>query len=290
MMKQNILKTPFNFSFLRKSAKSFYFFFNKFLVAVTLAALIVLCHSTLNTAAAERKLSKKAAADNIRDLQALIDDQSKPALITASEPKWKPVPLPLPSGAEYTVLEGDPNQPGPFLMRIKLPANYKIPAHWSLSDEHITVLSGVLHIGIGDKQDEEQAKVMPAGSFARIPAKTNHYDFASEETIVQYHGVGPWGIEYLNPDETPSGVKGLTGMNGQLNGESKDEQTSYITSPGALELRNTSDLETISPASLDNTIDLRAADNITLEPEQKSANDSSIKTDKKSMQTYKRVK
>jgi hypothetical protein len=24
-----------------------------------------------------------------------------------------------------------------------------------------------------------------------------------EETVVQLNGIGPWGIEYLNPDEDP---------------------------------------------------------------------------------------
>lgn len=135
-----------------------------------------------------------------------VEDLSKAALISPSDPKWNPAPSSLPLGAELTVLEGDPEQPGPFLIRLKLPADYQIPAHWNFSDEHITVISGTLNLGLGDKLDTHKSKALPAGSFARIPAKIHHYSWCSEDTVIQLHGIGPWGIQYLNSGDNPHRV------------------------------------------------------------------------------------
>lgn len=36
-----------------------------------------------------------------------------------------------------------------------------------------------------------------------MPAKTQHYAFTNEETVIQLHGVGPWAINYVNPADDP---------------------------------------------------------------------------------------
>lgn len=61
---------------------------------------------------------------------------------------------------------------GFFTLRLTLPADYKIPAHWHPADEHVTVLSGAFIMGLGDKLDEQQGKPLSAGGFAHIPPKT----------------------------------------------------------------------------------------------------------------------
>jgi hypothetical protein len=33
--------------------------------------------------------------------------------------------------------------------------------------------------------------------------RTNHYALTQEEVIVQVHGVGAWGITYVNPADDP---------------------------------------------------------------------------------------
>lgn len=138
-----------------------------------------------------------------KNFEPFVEDLSKPALLLPADPKWTSAPLTLPKGAELTVIEGDLNEPGPFLIRLKLPANYQIPAHWCFNDEHITVISGTLNLGLGDKFDLKKSKALTTGSFARIPAKTHNYSWCSEDTIIQLHGIGPWGIEYLDPKDNP---------------------------------------------------------------------------------------
>ncbi len=144
--------------------------------------------------------SKIAELNEIQDLKA-IEDTSKPLLRLPFEAKWSPAPdKTLPAGAEMFVLEGNPNNPAPYIIRVKLPPNFKVPAHWNLSDEHLTVLSGALNLGIGDKLEEKKAKLLTSGSYARIPARMHHFAWTNdEETIIQLNGIGPWGLNYLEP-------------------------------------------------------------------------------------------
>jgi quercetin dioxygenase-like cupin family protein len=88
-------------------------------------------------------------------------------------------------------------------MRLKLPANYRIPAHWHPADEHVTVISGTFNMGTGDVLDTTTGKTLPAGSFALMPAQMHHFAWTSEETVLQLHGVGPWQIHYINPADDP---------------------------------------------------------------------------------------
>jgi quercetin dioxygenase-like cupin family protein len=124
-------------------------------------------------------------------------------VVTPEQVKWAAGPNGLPPGAQMAVLEGDPSKPGPFTIRAKMPANYAIPAHWHPADEHVTVISGTFNMGTGDKFDASKGKALPKGSFSVMPAKTNHFAFTKEETVLQVHGIGPWGITYVNPADDP---------------------------------------------------------------------------------------
>ncbi len=57
---------------------------------------------------------------------------------------------------------------------------------------------------MGDKFDEAALKEMPVGGFHAIPKRVHHYGMAKGQTIIQLHGVGPWGITYVNPSDDPS--------------------------------------------------------------------------------------
>lgn len=124
-------------------------------------------------------------------------------MVTPGDVKWAEGPPSLPPGSQAAVVEGNPANPGLFTMRLKLPANYKIPAHWHPADEHVTVIAGTFYMGMGDKLDESKGKALTAGSFAVMPTKTNHFAFTKAETILQLHGIGPWGITYVNPADDP---------------------------------------------------------------------------------------
>ena len=117
--------------------------------------------------------------------------------------KWLDGPPSLPPGAKFAVIEGDPKAAGLFTMRLWFPAGFKIPAHWHPADEHITVISGTFLMGLGDKFDSEKLQALPVGSFGVMLTGTKHFAMVKEETTVQLHGVGPWGINYVNPADDP---------------------------------------------------------------------------------------
>lgn len=129
-------------------------------------------------------------------------DPGAHSMTMPGELKWADVPS-LPPGAKGAVIQGPLNEPRPFVMRLKFPAGYAIPAHWHPAVEHVTVLSGTFHMGTGDAVDPKAAMALPPGSVAIMQPGTRHFALAQEEVVVQVHGVGPWGITYVRPEDDP---------------------------------------------------------------------------------------
>lgn len=123
--------------------------------------------------------------------------------IIPSAIKWADAPS-IGPGAQIAVLEGDLKQAAPFTMRAKLPPNFRIAVHTHPENERVTVLSGTFYLGIGEKFEPAKAITYPAGSLTIIPVGMHMFAFTTdEETVLQIHGIGPWGIDYLNPAEDP---------------------------------------------------------------------------------------
>lgn len=99
----------------------------------------------------------------------------------------------LPPGAKLAILAGDPKRKEFYVARLKLPANFIIPAHSHLTNEYNTIISGAYYMGIGDSMDKNHTITLPAGSFITFPAGTMYYGFTKEETILEISGIGPWG-------------------------------------------------------------------------------------------------
>jgi quercetin dioxygenase-like cupin family protein len=123
--------------------------------------------------------------------------------VTPAMLKWGPAPPSLPSGAQMAVVQGDPTKEGPFVIRAKFPAGYKVPPHWHPTAEHITVLSGAFQVGMGDKMNVAEMKTFPPGSFVALPKEMHHYGRAKVATTIQIHGVGPFALTYVNPSDDP---------------------------------------------------------------------------------------
>jgi hypothetical protein len=87
------------------------------------------------------------------------------AALTADEMKWSSQGgLALP-GMEQTNLIGNPSKPGPYTLRLKFPAGFKLPPHFHPDAREVTVLSGVWYTGYGETSDPAKLKALPAGSF-----------------------------------------------------------------------------------------------------------------------------
>jgi len=128
-------------------------------------------------------------------------------LSPAAEIVWKEGPASLPKGAKIAVLEGDPSKEGPFVFRVKVPDGYRIPVHTHPKTERVTVIQGTFNIGMGEHFDEKMTKAMPVGTYGYWKTGMKHFVWTKGETIVQFHGEGPWSIQYVNPADDPRNAK-----------------------------------------------------------------------------------
>lgn len=116
---------------------------------------------------------------------------------------WRPFAA-FPSSARLAVLVGEPTQPGPYVIRVKLPSGVKLMPHRHPEDRVYTVMSGVFYIGLGDEFDDDKLKAYPPGSVIVLPGDTWHFHWAkSGEYITQVTAVGPLGLEYRDAADDP---------------------------------------------------------------------------------------
>ncbi len=118
--------------------------------------------------------------------------------------KWGPAPPVFNPGAQMAVLNGNPMAAGGYTVRLKMPDGFKIMPHWHPTTENVTVISGTFHLGAGDKFDETSGTVLPAGGFGWLGPHMHHYAWATGETVVQVHGMGPFKLVYVNPGDDPA--------------------------------------------------------------------------------------
>jgi ketosteroid isomerase-like protein len=128
---------------------------------------------------------------------------SKHVIVPASAVKWMDAPN-LPPGAKLAVIAGDPSLPEWFTVRLQFPAGARVPPHWHPNDEHGTVLSGTLALGMGDAWDDKALTDLPAGSHVVTTATMRHYALARTATTIQVSGMGPFVTNYVNPADDPS--------------------------------------------------------------------------------------
>jgi ketosteroid isomerase-like protein len=118
--------------------------------------------------------------------------------------KWGDAPPSLPPGAKLAVVSGDPTQAVPFVIRAQMPAGYRIAPHWHPTDEHVTVLSGTVALGMGETFDQSALKDVPSGGYFVAPAEMRHFFASKTAATIQVHGMGPLAINYVNPADDPS--------------------------------------------------------------------------------------
>lgn len=119
-----------------------------------------------------------------------------PKIVTPDTLAWAPGTGPE-QGVQVAVLEGDPSKPGPYTVRLKIPAGGKFLPHSHRDVEHVTVISGTLLVGLGDVFDASKMKALPAGSYVVIPPGLHHFAMAQGDTVVQLHGTGPSSFDMV---------------------------------------------------------------------------------------------
>ncbi len=127
-----------------------------------------------------------------------------PTVFRPADIVWQPGPPTLEPGVQGAVLAGNPSQPGPFTLRVRLPARYHIASHTHPVDERLTVLSGTLCFAAASR-----GKVAPdtlclgPGTFRLMPANVAHSDWTQGPVEYQIEAVGPFDLTYVNPRDDP---------------------------------------------------------------------------------------
>jgi quercetin dioxygenase-like cupin family protein len=130
-------------------------------------------------------------------------DQSVFRSVLPEDIEWKPFPA-FPAPARLAVVVGEPTGPGPYVIRVKLPAGVKLMPHVHPEDRVYTVISGVFYIGLGERFDSAKLEAYPPGSVIVLPGGTPHFHWArSGDYVTQVTAIGPLGLEYVDPDDDP---------------------------------------------------------------------------------------
>lgn len=125
-------------------------------------------------------------------------DQLKTILPENTE--WEPFAA-FPPSVRLAVLAGQPSEPGPYTIRVKVPAGVKLMPHRHPEDRVYTVISGVFYIGLGDEFDADKLGAYPPGAVIVLPGRTSHFHWAkSGEYVSQVTAIGPLGLEYVNAE------------------------------------------------------------------------------------------
>ncbi len=113
---------------------------------------------------------------------------------SADKMAWGLLDPKQPDGIQVAVLYGDPSKPGPFGLRLKIPAMLEIGSHSHSGTEYITVVSGKAKVSWGIKADVMGGDDIGPGAFFWMKAGDHHDLKALEETIVDLNSTGPFDL------------------------------------------------------------------------------------------------
>ncbi len=117
--------------------------------------------------------------------------------------EWKSFAA-FPPSVRLAVIVGNPSEPAPYTIRVKVPHDVRLMPHKHPEDRVYTVISGVFYIGLGHQFDAGKLQAYPTGSVIVLPGNTYHFHWAkSSEYITQVTAIGPLGLEYFDAAEDP---------------------------------------------------------------------------------------
>jgi len=89
---------------------------------------------------------------------------------------------------------GAENEPGTYVIRVRLKAGGRVAVHTHPDTRNSTVLSGTLYVGFGEVADDARVTAVPAGAVYVAPANVPHFLWAKDgEVVYQEAGTGPTG-------------------------------------------------------------------------------------------------
>ena len=109
---------------------------------------------------------------------------------------------------KLAIIQGDPMQAGrTYTLRLSCSDGVKIAPHWHPTTENVTVIKGAAAVGMGSKWDDAAMKDVPVGGFFAATPQRRHFAQCKGDSILQVHGVGPFVINFVAPEEAPAARK-----------------------------------------------------------------------------------
>ena len=106
------------------------------------------------------------------------------------------------------VIQGDPTKAGrTYTLRLSCTDGLKIAPHWHPTTENVTVVKGAAAVGMGSKWNDAALKDVPLGGYFSAGPQMRHFAECKGDTILQVHGIAPFVVNFVSPDETEAPKK-----------------------------------------------------------------------------------
>jgi hypothetical protein len=138
-------------------------------------------------------------------------------IVEPGSEKWGDVPaaalvgtpsVDLGGTLRLAVVQGDPMTAGrTYTLRLSCTDGLKIAPHWHPAAENVTVVKGQVAVGMGSKWDDGALKDVPTGGFLSAGPQMRHFAQCKGDTILQVHGVAPFVVNFVSPDESQPAKK-----------------------------------------------------------------------------------
>jgi hypothetical protein len=132
-------------------------------------------------------------------------------IVTPGSEKWGDIPAAALVGTpsvemggtlRLAVIQGDPTKAGrSYTLRLSCTDGLKIAPHWHPTTENVTVIKGAAAVGMGSKWDDAALKDVPLGGFFSAGPQMRHFAQCKGDSILQVHGIGPFVVNFVSPDE-----------------------------------------------------------------------------------------
>lgn len=100
---------------------------------------------------------------------------------------------------QWSVLSGDPDSTGPFVIRFRWSEGLTVPPHVHPVDEHVTIIREVSHWGMGEDVDKDKAWQMTEGMSTTLVKMMPHFAIVDPPGgEIQIHGYGPFVTYWVN--------------------------------------------------------------------------------------------
>jgi quercetin dioxygenase-like cupin family protein len=119
----------------------------------------------------------------------------KPGMVRPTDLKFGA----MPNGTFQADVIGEAAKPGPYAVRTRLPAGFRLPPHTHPDSRIVLVVSGTLYLGYGERFDEATTTALPPGSVFTEPAGQPHFSWAKDgEVTLHATGVGPTATAWVD--------------------------------------------------------------------------------------------